>query len=279
MYRFVLTTMAVVVTAVASYADPVITVYPSIGPNIFSSPYADPYIANAIQGLQNGGASTGTAGTPGFYSTATSPVPVNHMIVTDFNSWRGHVNPGSVFGPNYANEFGNRIHFGVSAISPANSREISLSMLEAEIVSTDSNGFLNVPREFVGGNYAPDLIGVRRDAGGNIVEILMNGEAGTELVDELYFFGYGQGFEILASEFADPNNPTQAEFAALIANPNVTSTTPFTITGNYYIGNFSGSSGGVIVGPSQFIPLPASAWIFAGAVGLLAARRRMTRKA
>src|ERR1700752_700426 len=99
MYRFFLTILAILTTAIASQADPVITVYPSIAPNVFSSPNGDTYIGNAIQGLQNGGAATGAPGTPGFYSTTGPSVPLYHMIVTNFNSWLGHINPGSVFGP------------------------------------------------------------------------------------------------------------------------------------------------------------------------------------
>lgn len=279
MYRLFLTILAILTTALASQAAPIITVYPSIAPNIFSSPYGDAYIANAVQGLRNGGAPTGTPGTPGFYSTTGPNVPINHMIVTNFNSWLGHLNPGSLFGPAFSNEFGNRLTFGMSAISPAGSREISLSMLEAEIVSTDSNNFLSVPREFVGGNYGPDLIGIQRNPNGTIFDILDNGELGTTPVDELYFFGYGQAFEILDTDFADPNNLTQEEFAALIADPSVTSARPFSITGNYYLGAFGGGTTVDVIDPQFIVPLPASAWIFAGAVGLLAARRRMTRKA
>jgi len=279
MRRFFLASLTLLATAVASQADPIITVYPSIAPNVFSSPNADTYIANAIQGLQNGGAPTGTPGTPGFYSTTNGVVPINHLIVTNFNSWRGQLNPP----PPFDGEFGNRLHFGVTITnSTPGQNRFSLSQVESEIVSTDSNGFLNLPRDFIGGNYGPDFIGVITDGNGNVIDVLDNGEAGTTPVDALYFYGSGQAFEILDTDFNDPNNLTQAEFAALISDPSVTSTTPFSIRGNYYLGAASGGTT-VIVGPAQFdplaIPLPASVWVFAGAVGLLAARRRMSRKA
>ena len=281
MRRFFLASLALLATAVASQAAPVITVYPSIGPNILSSPNGNAYILNAIQGLQNNGAPAGTPGTPGYYSTTNGPVPINHIVVTGFNSWLGHLNPGAVFGPNYANESGNRIHFGVSVVSTnPGMQEFSLSQLEGEIVSTDSNGFLNSLRDFIGGDYAPDFIGVITDTNGNIIDVLDSGEVGTTPVDALYFFGLGQGFEILATDFNDPNNLTQAEFAALIGDPNFTSTTtPFSVRGNYYLGAASGGTPVIVVGPQFIVPLPAGVWIFAGAVGLLAARRRMARKA
>lgn len=280
MRRYFLALLALLSTTVASQADPVITVYPSIGPNIFSSPNADLYIANAIQGLQNNGAATGVPGTPGFYSTTSPSIPINHIVVTNFNSWLGHMNPGTVFGPNYANEYGNRIHFGVSVVSTnPGTQEFSLSQLEAEIISTDSNGFLGVPREFIGGDYASDFIGVITDVNGNIIDVLDSGEVGTTPVDALFFFGYGNAFEILDTNFNDPNSLTQAEFAALIGDPSLTSAFPFSLTGNYYLGNASGGATVTVNGPQFIVPLPASVWIFAGAVSLLAARRRMSRKA
>lgn len=280
MRRYFLAMLALLTATVASQADPVITVYPSIGPNIFSSPYADPYIANAVQGLQNNGATTGTPGFPSLYSTTGPTVPINQIIVTNFNSWLGHLNPGTMFGPNYANETGNRIHFGVSVVSTnPGTQEFSLSQLEAEIISTDSNNFLGVPREFIGGDYAPDFIGVITDANGNIIDVLDSGEVGTTPVDALFFFGYGNAFEILDTNFNDPNSLSQSEFAALIGDPSLTSSVPFSLTGNYYLGNASGGTTVDIVGPQFIVPLPAGVWIFAGAVSLLAARRRMARKA
>ncbi len=280
MRRYLLGSLAFFATAIVSQAAPIITVYPSIGPNILSSPNADPYILNAIQGLQNNGAATGTPGTPSFYSTTSPSIPINHIVVTNFNSWLGHVNPGTVFGPNYANEYGNRIHFGVSVVSTnLGTQEFSLSQLEGEIVSTDSNGFLNITRDFIGGSYGTDFIGVITDTNGNVIDVLDSGEAGTTPVDALYFFGLGQGFEILDTNFNDPNNLAQAEFAALIGDPSVTSSFPFTIRGNYYLGNASGGTTVTVNGPQFIVPLPASLWIFAGAVSLLAARRKMTRKA
>ena len=67
------------------------------------SPSWDGYVTNAIAGLQNRCAATGNPNSPTYYQSADTFLPTQ-LIVTDYNSWNGVVNPGGAFSA----ESGNR---------------------------------------------------------------------------------------------------------------------------------------------------------------------------
>jgi hypothetical protein len=146
-----------------SYGSITFQVYPSIAPNVFGSPSWTPYVSNAIFALENGLSSSGTPNTPAYYQQQ-SVINVNQLIVTGFPSWLGLVDPGTVFGPAYANEFGNRAHFGV--VIDGNGTQFSIDELSFTATSDDPGDLLGFT--FATGSYAysNDYVGVIFGTGG-----------------------------------------------------------------------------------------------------------------
>lgn len=95
----------------------------SVGPNAQSggTPGWLSYVQNMRDAVTPSGfASAGDPSTPGYYSTTNDLVPLSQMVSTGpgtstatarrFNSWHGKANPGAVFGPAFANEYGNYLY-------------------------------------------------------------------------------------------------------------------------------------------------------------------------
>lgn len=133
----------------------VIEIFPVVGPNPFGPSYAT-FASNALTALQaNGGTGTppvtGAAG-PGQYpggqlqgmtSIAAANPSTNYVItpnqITATNSpntsWLGQANPGSAFGPGFANELGNFLYYGMR-ITGQGQETFNLAALKAANVST-----------------------------------------------------------------------------------------------------------------------------------------------
>jgi len=90
-----------------------ITVTPWLAPNKFGSPSFTPAEANAVAAMQQGLSTNGAAG-PAQFNAQTTPVTSSQVVVTNFNSWMGDINPAATFGAAYANELGNRMTFGLA---------------------------------------------------------------------------------------------------------------------------------------------------------------------
>lgn len=118
--RFALEISAAVALAAfaapAAFAEISVTVTPSLAPNYFGSPSWNGYAANAVYAIQHGLASYGDPGLPTYYYQADHFAP-SEAIATAFPSWMGRVDPGTVFGPAYGNERGNRMHFGLHILA------------------------------------------------------------------------------------------------------------------------------------------------------------------
>jgi len=190
--------------------------------------------ANAVQGMMNGGVATGSG--PSAFTPVTNVTPAQ-AIVTQFRSWMGVVDPGSVFGAAYANESGNRMTFALSAISdPAH--EFSISQMSFTGHSTDPSGLLNFGVGAGGYNYSSGYVGVQYGADGQLGggdDIFITTGPNTQLVDAL--FGRGSGNSLAAI----CHNCTVAQQQVAIDNLAAYPGFPFTFTGTYTIGEDAGS--------------------------------------
>lgn len=235
-----------------------ITVTPWLAPNAYGSPSFAGAQANAVQGMLNGGVAYGTPGTPTYFNPQSN-VTSAEAIVTGFNSWHGHVDPGTVYGPAFASELGNRMTFALR-INGGGS-QFSISQLSFNMTSTDPSGGLNY--SFPGGyNYGPGFWGVLAGADGTLWtadDQYITSGASTQLVDGLVGRGSGNSFAAYCSGCSLAEQ--QSALIASAAYPG----TPFDFTGTYTLGNASGSAA-FHVSP---VPLPASAWFFVSGLVLL----------
>lgn len=250
-----------------------ISVTPSIAPNAFGSPSWSSWVTNAIFALQNNLQSAGTAGSPDFYQAITGPISGNQILVTSFNSWLGQTNPGSVFGSAFANELGNRLHFGLSITSTTT---FSVSELSFTMMSTDPFNALGFSFASGSYNYSSELVGVNAGADGILGtpdDVIITSGPNTQLVHALFGRGSGNAFWPCG-----PGDPlpcvTSAEMQAAINAAAGYPGSPYSITGTYSLNGFQGSNT-VQVSP---IPEPATLALFGtgliGIVGLLKRRSR-----
>jgi hypothetical protein len=190
--------LALGVSARNTQAGPItMSSFAASAPNIFASPSSNAYVFNALQGIDQNGATTGTAGQPTRYQSGTAFLP-GDFIVTSFPSWQGEANPAAPFD----NEFGNRVHFGLR-VEGDGTHNFSLSMLNNDMNSNDplnildnDGGFSVYGAHRVGINYGADGI---RQTGTNLVAagddtVIASGSA-SQLIDLLLYVGVGNALE------------------------------------------------------------------------------------
>lgn len=262
MKKFVLAAVGLVSTGIvsanASTID--ITVVPWLAPNAFGSPSFSSAEANAVQGMMNGGVPTGSGPTA---FIPQSNVTSAQAIVTGFPSWMGVAGPTGA----YANELGNRMTFGLSAISnPQN--EFSISRLSFNATSSDPGNALAFGNAAGVYNYGTGYVGVLYGANGVLGggdDTFITSGPNTQLVDALFGRGSGNSFAALCSPCTVAQE--QAAIDAAASGPG------FSFTGTYTIGSDSGSGTFNVAA----VPEP-STWAmmilgFAG-IGFMAYRRR-----
>jgi|SRR5215471_10604567 len=148
-----------VMTAATALGGPIsITVTPSLAPNVYGSPSWATYVSNATSAIENGLTSFGDPSSLSYYQAQTTEVTTMDLIVTGFPSWHGLADPGTVFGPNYANELGNRAHFGVDI--NGNGTKISLSMLSFSSASDDPADTLGFSFALGSYSYSTSYVGI-----------------------------------------------------------------------------------------------------------------------
>jgi hypothetical protein len=217
-------------SAVGAWADITMTECFSSAPNVFGSPSWSGYVTNAIAGIQNGCAATGDPNSPTYYQSSTTFQPTQ-LIVTDYNSWNGVVNPGGAF----SGEYGNRLHDGLFV--NGNGAEFSLSELNFNMNSSDPADALN----FTGGfsssdDYSDTRVGIINLSGGG-EELVTSGSA-TQLVNELVYVGIGNAF--CSGSPGDCGGGSFTSIGDLVAYMN--SNAPFTVTNTYSLVDANGDT-------------------------------------
>ena len=175
-----------------------IAVYPALAPNRWGSPSWNAWASNAVTAILNGDSAYGDPSLPSYYQQITNAVPVTNNLVTSFPSWMGQADPGTVFGPAFANESGNRLTFGMDIKGGTNL--ISIAQLSFIMASTDPGNTLNwsyspIPYSYSGlntGSANPVYLGIIYGPNGQRTYVT-NGPA-TQLVNEIVTCGSGNAW-------------------------------------------------------------------------------------
>jgi len=251
--KTLLAALLFVSSAGSSFGSVLIQVFPSPAPNAFGSPSWNPgYVQNALNALENGLSSVGNPATsPTAYYQVTTETDRNN-IVTSFPSWQGFANPGAMFGAAFANELGNRLHFGVHILG--NGTQFSLSGLAFDMESTDPGDIFQFVGDFstpsdvysstrIGINYGPDHIKGTPD------DVRITSGPATQVVDEIVYVGVGNA---LANGGACTGS-NQATMDCVKAFYD--SISPFNITTTYTLKD---ANGGTLGTGSASVLFPAS---------------------
>jgi len=185
--RFAVIPVFALFAAASALGGPItITVTPSIAPNAFGSPYWDAYVANAVSALETLQMSNGDPALPSYYLAQTAPLTPYEVIATGFPSWHGQADPGTVFGAAFANELGNRVHFGIDI--NGNGTQFSISQLSFAETSNDASNALGF--NFATGTYtySANYIGIVYGSSG---PTYITSGPSTQLVDRVVGRGSG----------------------------------------------------------------------------------------
>lgn len=188
---------AILLLALASrsVAQVTIDVFPTIAPNVLGSPNASAWMANAFTALSTGNGSSGTAGTPGFYTVAPASVLASDVLVTSFASWRGLADPGTAVGSAFAAEGGNRLHF--SLVIDGHGQTFSLAQLSFTFTSSDPANALGFTFATGTYNYSEGYVGVLFGTDGKLGggdDTFISSGANTQQVDALVGRGSGNAW-------------------------------------------------------------------------------------
>jgi len=244
----------------AARAAATLEIVPALAPNAGSSPASfATWDANVINALQNNLATSGTPGTPGYFERLTGGVAegVAGAIVSGFPSWRGVVNPGTNIGPAFAAEYGNRIHFNLHVVGDT---VTTFKIQDLSFAMASSDGIL----DFNFGSpytYSPSRVGLYYGIDrikGNGDDIIYNAGGNTQLIDELFMRGSGNGYvaAIIGSE------TEQEAMDATIASLDPV----IFVTGTFALGSQVASMSVTLPEPASLALLPLA--------GMLAIRRR-----
>ncbi len=259
------------VEAVAAWAAPVtIDIFPTLAPKAFGSPSWGGWVANATYALENGLSSYGDPNSPTYYSQE-SVVPGSAVMVTSYNSWMGVANPGAVFGAAFANELGNRLHFGV--VMNGHGDKISASQISFSATSDDPNDILGF--SFAAGTYeySSSYIGVILNPDGSRTYVTSG--LNTQPVDMIIGRGSGNALWPCAPDDPRPCTTLAEQQAALNHWANYNGA-PWHLAGTYTL-----SEGATILAQASSavtidaVPEPSTAaLLLAGLAGLIVARVR-----
>lgn len=251
------------------FADPTLTVFPSLSPNGFGSPSYAGWQANAIYALMHGLTSYGNPALPTYYQQVSSIAQENNLV-TSFPSWMGQANPAAVFGPAFAKELGNRLLFGLAI--DGNGGQFSISQLSFVMSSTDPYHGLDYSYAAGSYNYSAAYVGVRKgldDKIGTSDDVLITSGANTQLVDALFGRGSGNAFWPSCA----PGPCTTVEQQAALDEAAGYGPDPYLFTGEYSLGGATGRAE-VNITPT---PEPYSIVLLGSGLVLLAARLRRKR--
>lgn len=220
------------------------------------------HLAYALPAIENGWSVNGDRSIdPAGYEAAPAVVDPWEIAVTSFVSWRGDVNPTGAF----ANEHGNRMHFGLHAFGDGTS-QFTLEDLTFDMHSSDPTDSLIWQGDFIGYSYngttrygidwGPDRV---KGSGDDIVYLTGNG---TTLVDELVYIGVGNAWWPGGGPVPDPQAEMDDYYDWIVSEQ------PIEVTCSYSLGTFSGSDMVTVV------PEPATlSLLVLGGAALLRRRR------
>lgn len=264
-------TILAVFAVPAAYCDITVTVTTSLAPNAFGSPSWSGYVSNAIYALENGLPSYGDPNSPTYYSD-NSDLYANQPLVTSFNSWMGYADPGAEFGAAFADELGNRMHFGL-LVTATDGATVALNDLSFTSSSSDPSDGLGFSWDASPWTYAPERVGIVLNPNGSIADIYDNGEDGGLPVNEIIYVGSGNAYWPLEGA-ADPSctGCTTAQMQAAI-DAEASADGGYTYTGTY---NIDGASGSATFDVSA-VPEPSAIVLLASVLGMvgISLRRRL----
>jgi hypothetical protein len=229
----------------ACLGDIVVDVYASSAPNAAGAASWGAYVTNAMYAIENGLSVYGDPSTsPSAYTQAPDVIGPGDIAVTSFHTWKGVINPPAPF----ANEYGNRLHFGLHILG--NGTQFSISQLSFAMDSSDATdslacsyatGSYNYSSSYVGINYGTDGIKGTSD------DVRITSGANTQLVDELVSRGSGNGWwpggDLPDAGVGDPQSAMDTYLAWL------GSEAPVTVTGTYALAGGPSGSDSVVVTP------------------------------
>jgi hypothetical protein len=302
----VLGAVLAVSAGVASAQNVQLLVKPHSAVNYFGSPSYNAYEANVMTGLLSGVSAMGDRSTdPLAYqllnTNANTLVAPGEMMVTGYPSWRGVAGPTGAL----TSELGNRMTFSLTALGATGADQFSLRQIGFEMDGVGTGGpwdYGYVPfAGYAGANpqddtlfptgydYQPWQVGVQYGAdnalGGGDDIILNNGQAGSTLVNAVYYFGVGDAYW---ADFActgpggnaalcDTAAERQGLLDAAAADMTSGQSSPFFLKGTYYINTQAGvlSAAATV----SAIPEPAELGMLIAGLGIVAgvARRRHNR--
>jgi hypothetical protein len=245
-----------------------IIVATSLAPNAFGSPSYAGYVQNAISALHDSVTFRGDPNSPTYYR-AQSGVTAAQAIVTGFPSWNGLADPGSVFGPAYANELGRRMHFGVRI--NGDGTQFSISQLAFSATSNDAENALGFGFGAGSFGYSLDYQGVLKGMDGVLFtsdDIFVTSGDSSQLVDGLVGRGPGNSFAAYCAGCTIEQQ--QAAIDEVANDPNY----PTLFTGMYTLGNSTGNGSFVISTAAAAVPEPASWAMMISGFGLVGGAMR-----
>ena len=254
-----------------------ITVTPWLAPNAFGSPSFALAQTNALTALYSGAATAGAVG-PSQFNAQTTALTGSQTVVTGFASWRGAVDPGTVFGAAYAAEGGNRMHFGV--LIDGQGSQFSISQLSFEGYSTDAGHVLNFNFPSGAYGYSEAFQGIRYGLDGHLGggdDIFVTAGLNTQLVDGLVGRGSGNSLAAYCPALPLPCD-LAAQHAAIAQAAAALGTNPIQFNGTYAL-TLADPSQSIPTGRGTFninagtVPEPGTAGLLLAGLGILSARR------
>lgn len=170
-----------------------IRVIPALAPNVFGSPSWSAWAQNAVYAIYNNLDTYGDQTQPTFYRRSPHSLAANQIIVTGFASWLGNADPANDYGPQFAGEYGNRLHFGLHIWG--NGQKFSVAQLAFNAYSTDPSNALGFSFPAGSYDYSPDRIGIIYNPDGSRTFITTPGNP-FQLVDELVSRGSGNAYAV-----------------------------------------------------------------------------------
>jgi hypothetical protein len=273
--------VALVATAGTASAELItFEVIPAFAPKGPESPSWSNYVLNALGGIQQNQDVGDRTMTPAAYERVDSIIPASEIVYTPFNSWRGVADPNPL-APAFANELGNRVHFGLHVVTSADA-PFALADLGWSLDSDDATDYFDQSGDFsaatysqtrVGINYGPD--GVK----GGVDDMWFNsGQPGTMPVNELIYVGVGDGFlsdEPGALTDQDDINMTLADIYAGCGDP---TGCLVDLVGSYTLPDSSGLNTASATVTISLVPEPASGvtWLLGMLLSVGGLRHRRT---